>query len=56
MGKYPFMIIVGDQEMAENTLSIRRHGGEDLGSLSVAAFVDLIGNEISGTLKTFELS
>ena len=56
MGKYPFMIIVGDQEMAENTLSVRRHGGEDLGSLSVANFANLIDKEISGTLKTFEIS
>ena len=56
MGKYPFMIIVGDQEMAENTLSVRRHGGEDLGSLSVTNFANLIDKEISGTLKTFEIS
>ena len=56
MGKYPFMVIVGDQEMAENTISVRRHGGEDLGSLSVSDFVSLIDKEISGTLKPFELS
>lgn len=56
MGKYPFMIIVGDQEMADNKLSIRRHGGEDLGTLSADTFADLIGKEISGTLTPFELS
>ena len=56
MGKYPFMVIVGDQEMAENTISVRRHGGEDLGSISVPDFVSLIDKEISGTLKPFELS
>ncbi|MFM1879674.1 MAG: hypothetical protein RLZZ241_2540 [Bacteroidota bacterium] len=56
MGKYPFMIIVGDQEMAEETISVRRHGGADLGSISVTAFADLIDSEINGTLKPFELS
>ena len=42
--------------MAENTISVRRHGGEDLGSISVPDFVSLIDKEISGTLKPFELS
>jgi threonyl-tRNA synthetase len=56
MGKYPFMIIVGDQEMADSKLSVRRHGGEDIGTLSVEDFADLISKEISGTLRPFELS
>ncbi|MDG1572535.1 threonine--tRNA ligase [Robiginitalea sp. M366] len=53
MGKYPFMVIVGDQEMQDGTLSVRRHGGEDLGAITPDAFADLITKEISGTLKTF---
>ncbi len=56
LGKYPFMVIVGDQEMADGTLSVRRHGGGDLGSLSVEAFANLVSSEISSTLKSFELS
>ncbi|HSR61760.1 MAG TPA: threonine--tRNA ligase, partial [Robiginitalea sp.] len=56
LGKYPFMVIVGDQEMADGTLSVRRHGGADLGSLSVEAFADLVSSEISSTLKSFDLS
>jgi threonyl-tRNA synthetase len=56
MGKYPFMVIVGDQEMAEGTISVRRHGGGDLGSLTVDAFAGLVSSEISSTLKSFELS
>ncbi len=56
MGKYPFMVIVGDQEMAEGTISVRRHGGGDLGSLTVDAFASLVSSEISSTLKSFELS
>jgi len=56
MGKYPFMVIVGDQEMAEGTISVRRHGGGDQGSLTVDAFASLVSSEINSTLKSFELS
>ncbi len=35
MNKIPFMLIVGENEEAHNTISVRRHGGEDLGAISV---------------------
>ncbi|MGB5434440.1 MAG: His/Gly/Thr/Pro-type tRNA ligase C-terminal domain-containing protein, partial [Maribacter sp.] len=54
MNKTPFMIIVGESEEEQNTISIRRHGGEDLGSISVADFVDLVTKEINSTLKSFK--
>ena len=47
------MIIVGEQEEASASLSVRRHGGEDLGSLSVDTFSDLVTTEINSTLKSF---
>lgn len=54
MQKLPFMLIVGDQEMDQGTISVRRHGGEDLGAISVEAFEDLVKNEIKSTLKRFK--
>ncbi|TKD56522.1 threonine--tRNA ligase [Flavobacterium sp. ASW18X] len=51
--KIPFMIIVGEQEEVDNTISVRKHGGEDLGSISVKDFSDLIKKEINSTLKSF---
>merc|ERR1712146_818945 len=51
--KIPFMIIVGEQEEESATISVRRHGGEDLGGLSVDAFSDLVTTEINSTLKSF---
>jgi threonyl-tRNA synthetase len=53
MNKIPFMLIVGENEEKEETISIRRHGGEDLGAISVKAFSDLVINEINSTLKSF---
>lgn len=42
IGKIPFMVIVGEKEEAENTLSIRARGKGDLGSFSVDDFVKYI--------------
>ncbi len=54
MQKIPFMLIVGEEEEQQGTISVRRHGGEDLGKLSVQQFVDLVEKEISSTLKSFK--
>ena len=51
--KIPFMIIVGEQEEKTNTISVRRHGGENLGSTTIEAFKKLIDADISKTLKQF---
>jgi threonyl-tRNA synthetase len=45
MKKIPFMLIVGEKEQEENTVSIRRHGQGDLGSLSFEQLVELIKKE-----------
>lgn len=54
MSKVPFMIIVGDQETQEQTISVRKHGGESLGSISIETFVSTIDQEIKSTLKSFK--
>ncbi len=54
MNKIPFMLIVGDKEQEGGTISVRRHGGEDHGSIEIEAFVNLIEEEINSTLKPFE--
>ncbi len=53
MNKIPFMLIVGENEEAEGTISVRRHGGEDLGSIEISTFEELVTKEINSTLKTF---
>ncbi|WP_062059508.1 threonine--tRNA ligase [Aquimarina longa] len=53
MNKFPYIIIVGEQEEKDNTISIRKHGGEDLGSISIENFSKIIKEEISRTLKPF---
>ncbi|MEM9650291.1 MAG: threonine--tRNA ligase, partial [Bacteroidota bacterium] len=51
--KIPFMLIVGEQEEASETIAVRRHGGEDFGSISINEFSDLVATEINSTLKSF---
>ena len=53
MNKIPFMLIVGESEEAENTIAVRKHGGEDLGSISLETFQELVSTEIISTLKPF---
>ncbi|MBQ6725627.1 MAG: threonine--tRNA ligase [Bacteroidales bacterium] len=49
--KTPFMLIVGEKEVAEGTVSVRRHGVGDLGSMTVEAFAETINNEIKSLLE-----
>lgn len=53
MSKIPFMLIVGDQEAQDQTISVRKHGGEEIGTISVEDFAQIVKKEIETTLKPF---
>ncbi len=55
MNKIPYMIIVGENEENENKISVRQHGGEDLGTISVEDFSEIVDTEINKTLKQFKV-
>jgi len=44
--RVPYMLVVGEKEMNENQLSVRRQGKGDLGSQAINAFVEMIRDEI----------
>ena len=50
LSKVPFIIVIGEKEVKENLLSVRRHGGEDLGKLSLEDFTLMIKDEIDKSL------
>ncbi len=52
--KVPFMLVVGEKEMEQETVSVRRHGQGDLGSFSVQGFADMLASEISRIMPVFE--
>ena len=49
--KIPYMVIVGEQEVEEKLLSIRQHGGKNLGKLTQEKLVNLIKENIAKELK-----
>ena len=44
--KTPFMLVVGEKEEETNSVSVRRHGEGDLGSMSLEAFAKLVNTEV----------
>jgi len=53
VSKIPFMVIVGEKEEQEGTVSVRKHGEGDIGTFSIEEFKSLIKEEESKTLKKF---
>ena len=51
--KIPFMLIIGEREAAERQISVRRHGGEDLGSMTIQKFKNLVIKEITENINEF---
>ena len=47
MQKTPFLLVVGDKEMKNDTVSVRARGGEDLGEMSMKEFMDLLRKKIN---------
>ncbi len=48
--KIPYMLVVGEKEEADGTVSVRKHTEGDLGTFSIKDFSDLINNEIKEML------
>ena len=49
--KVPYMLILGENEAKEGTVSVRKQGEGDIGGMSVEAFAELIQTEIAEMLK-----
>lgn len=41
MQKVPFMLVMGDKEVEDGTVAVRRRGGEDLGVMTIDDFIEL---------------
>ena len=48
--KVPFMLVIGEKEVNEGKIAIRKHGGEDLGSMLVEHFIQYFESEIAKQL------
>ena len=45
MEKVPYKLVVGDKEVEEGTVSVRRRGEGDIGAMSVDAFIQMLKDE-----------
>ena len=50
MEKVPYMVVVGDRDMENNTVSVRHRSGEDLGAMTLDEFAALLKNEVDNKL------
>ncbi|MFT7443080.1 MAG: threonyl-tRNA synthetase, partial [Maribacter sp.] len=53
VSKIPYMLIVGEKEEEEGTVSVRKHGEGDLGTFTIEEFVSLVNKELESTLMKF---
>ncbi len=53
VNKIPLMLIVGDKELAEGTVSVRKKGEGDLGSMSLQDFAAYAKQEINKNIPKF---
>ena len=44
--KIPYLLVVGDKEVENNAIAVRTRSGEDLGTLSIDAFIELLQKDI----------
>ncbi|MFT3930564.1 MAG: threonine--tRNA ligase [Spongiibacteraceae bacterium] len=45
--KVPYLLVVGDREVETNTMAVRTRSGEDLGSMSLEACLELLAKDVS---------
>ena len=50
--KIPYLLIVGENEMNGNTVSVRRQGQGDMGTMAVDDFIKKINDEVNSQLQT----
>ena len=47
MQKLPYLLVVGDKEMASGAVAVRARGGQDLGAMPLGAFVHKIVGDVA---------
>jgi threonyl-tRNA synthetase len=47
MRRVPYLLIIGDKELDDQTIAVRSQKGEDLGSLQIATLVERLDKEIA---------
>ncbi|HPB84994.1 MAG TPA: threonine--tRNA ligase [Paludibacteraceae bacterium] len=51
--RIPYLLIVGEKEMAEGTVSVRKQGEGDKGSMRVDEFAKLVNDEVAASMEAY---
>ena len=51
ISKIPYIIVIGEREEKEKKITVRKHGGENIGSITTENFIKLLQNEIDELIK-----
>ncbi|MFL0808970.1 MAG: threonine--tRNA ligase [Agarilytica sp.] len=52
MQRIPYLLVVGDKELENNTVAVRTRSGEDLGTLSLDAFAERLAEDTASRART----
>ena len=55
LNKFPYMLIVGEKEAAENTVAVRNRVEGDTGTITIETFIEKIQAEIEASSSKFEV-
>ena len=44
--KVPYLLVVGDKEVEDQTITVRKRGGDDLGSMEISSLCELISGDV----------
>ena len=55
MEKVPYILVVGEKEIEQNSVAVRERGGKDLGAMPLDEFVSRITDVIASKSTTTEL-
>jgi len=50
VSKIPYMLVVGEKEAADGTVSVRKRGEGDLGAMTVEAFANMVNTEVKNMI------
>jgi len=51
VAKIPYMLVVGEKEAADGTVSVRKKGEGDLGAMTVEAFAKMVNDEVRSMIE-----
>ena len=51
ISKIPYIIVIGEREEKEKKITVRKHGGENVGSVTTEYFIEMLQKEIDELIK-----